>query len=804
MKKSFALLSIFMSFSLLSQQTQLLADFEVDGLDRTFVNWNGSLSSTTVNNPSPDAVNNSAKVAKLTMIEDLVSVAGLPSIDGYYDAESNSSVTIKLWTPVEIDINIKLENNPDWGGHNTIATSTVTQTNQWVNVTLNFNTNDILLNKFGIFFSGENNAIGNTYYIDDVTAPNLYSENQIRYLPSDGKINVSKATEIKIYSNAGLVKIDNSELTNADLSSAIIFKENNSSGTNVLFTATINSSKNEIIISANDGLVNDTTYYISIDHTMLAYNDATNLMPSSTTFTVEPFVVNQMLIDFETQETDASWSSWGGAGFQKIDNPDKSGINTSNYVGKYTVPSGNAGIENGDVNGSKLSFFDYSATPYFRVKIWAPKPVKVRMQLQNDPNYGQNSGEKEIYVEDVNQWVELVYNFSTTTATNHNRVQLYFDRYHDGSSAGDVYYFDDIHKGDIPPTASSTVVLDGLNNVEVYSKLSITGSLAFRNSDDSEIVDANNNVELRQVNSTGDLVASRAILSSDKQTFTIIPDQMLSTNSTYWYGIKDNTTHYAGGASVSGVFGTFSTSSSAPEFAIYDDNESGGTAEYLVKDTMGDPAPDFQIVTDPKDNSNTVLKWDKNSSWSGWNRISYELNNFIDFSKDDVFSLRVLSPETTYVRFKVGSIKGDGNNTSFETDDNILLANEWQTLYFKLSSVPDDQANYKFISIYINGGNNAPNTFYIDDLAGPSFIGSTASLSHLSDSGIIMYPNPTSDYINFKGLTSTNSIKIIDIYGKNIFQREVKNNKAYVGDLNSGVYLIIIDNLLQKLIINKH
>ena len=94
MKKSFALLSIFMSFSLLSQQTELLADFEVDGLDRTFVNWNGSLSSTTVDNPSPDAVNNSAKVAKLTMIEDLVSVAGLPSIDGYYDAESNSSVTM--------------------------------------------------------------------------------------------------------------------------------------------------------------------------------------------------------------------------------------------------------------------------------------------------------------------------------------------------------------------------------------------------------------------------------------------------------------------------------------------------------------------------------------------------------------------------------------------------------------------------------------------------------------------------------------------------------------------------------------
>ena len=71
-----------------------------------------------------------------------------------------------------------------------------------------------------------------------------------------------------------------------------------------------------MISAANDGLVNDTTYYISIDHTMLAYNDATNLMPSSTTFTVEPFVVNQMLMILKLQETDASWSSWGGAGFQ--------------------------------------------------------------------------------------------------------------------------------------------------------------------------------------------------------------------------------------------------------------------------------------------------------------------------------------------------------------------------------------------------------------------------------------------------------------------------------------------------------
>ena len=318
--KAFILLFIITFFlKISSQQTQLLSDFEVNGIEKTFVNWNGTLSSTTVDNPSPDAVNSSQKVGKLTMIEDLVSVAGLPSIDGYYDAENNSTVSMKIWTPVEININIKkLENNPDWGGHNAVATTAVTQTNQWVEVTLSFSTNDILLNKFGIFFSGENNAIGNTYYIDDVRAPNLYTENQLRYLPSDGKANISKNTELKIYSNASLVRIDNTEITNNDLVSSIIFKENNATGTNVTFSATINNDKNEIVISPNDGLTYDTTYYLSIDHTMVAYNDGSNLVPSSSTFTTEPFLVNQMLIDFESDETDASWSSWGGAGFQKL------------------------------------------------------------------------------------------------------------------------------------------------------------------------------------------------------------------------------------------------------------------------------------------------------------------------------------------------------------------------------------------------------------------------------------------------------------------------------------------------------
>ena len=75
----------------------------------------------------------------------------------------------------------------------------------------------------------------------------------------------------------------------------------------------------------------------------------------------------------------------------------------------------------------------------------------------------------------------------------------------------------------------------------------------------------------------------------------------------------------------------------------------------------------------------------------------------------------------------------------------------------------DGQSDYKYLSIYINGGNGTPNTFYIDDLCQPLF-GSTA-FSYFNDREIIMYPNPTSDYIYFKGIIKRNN-KIIDLLEK--------------------------------------
>ncbi|MGB0259772.1 MAG: T9SS type A sorting domain-containing protein [Flavobacteriaceae bacterium] len=726
-------LSVFVLISCFSfaQTTDLLTDFEAeDALVMT--NWNGELQSERVENPSPDNVNSSSYVAKFTMVSDPEQIGGAPHIEQYYNAEDNNVLTLKLWTSVEVDVAIKLENNVDWGGHFTIAKTTVTTLNQWVDVSITFDTDDILLNKYGLFFTGGNNAEGNVYYVDDLTTPAIYTTNQLAFAPRDGATNASRATDVTIYTNQGLMKSDAGELNDNDLGSIISLKETNASGANIPFTATINAEKNNITIDPTESLDFEATYYVSFDETAIRYNDNTSVLSESSTFTVEERVSSQMLIDFETPETDAVWTSWGSsAGFAKVDNPDKSGINTSDKVGRYTVPTGDEGLENGDVNGTKLTFFDYEVTPFFRVKVWVDKPVTVGMQLQNNPDWGNNpSGVKNILVEDTNQWVELVYNFSALTADHHNRVQLYFDRDKSGGSvAGDVYYFDEVHKGDTPPDGESALIPEhGSAEVPLISTLSITGSLAYVNTDGTDIASPENHVELREGDENGEVVATQVSISQDGQAFHIIPRELLDPNTTYWFGIIENTTKYVGEAQmISGISASFTTENATPpSLTLYDDHDGGDNLTSLVElYSENGVASNIDEIVDPDDSSNFVLQYNKTPETGGWSSVHYVLDRPIDFTTGNVFSIKVKSSEPSWVRFKVSSDAEDWVGTWDETDANVFLSEEFQMLYFDfkdlIAAEPEkDRSNYTHIKVFVNGGDSTPATFYIDDVQGPA------------------------------------------------------------------------------------
>ena len=65
----------------------------------------------------------------------------------------------------------------------------------------------------------------------------------------------------------------------------------------------INSEKNNITVDPDESFNFESTYFISFDDTAIKYNDDTDVIAESATFTVEERVSNQMLIDFEAPES---------------------------------------------------------------------------------------------------------------------------------------------------------------------------------------------------------------------------------------------------------------------------------------------------------------------------------------------------------------------------------------------------------------------------------------------------------------------------------------------------------------------
>lgn len=145
----------------------------------------------------------------------------------------------------------------------------------------------------------------------------------------------------------------------------------------------------------------------------------------------------EILDDYECQRNYSI-----GVGLDDIrvaDNPDKSGINTSDKVGLYTDPAGQEWAALVYDFGKAI---DFTSKPVFKVKVWAPKTGKILFKMEGD-------GAKEIFVDvtEVNKWVEYKADFSDQVGKAHTRFVLFMNA---GVQAGanDIYYLDDVGRED--------------------------------------------------------------------------------------------------------------------------------------------------------------------------------------------------------------------------------------------------------------------------------------------------------------------------------------------------------------------
>ncbi|MFN5761372.1 MAG: hypothetical protein ACK44U_04765, partial [Sphingobacteriales bacterium] len=147
-------------------------------------------------------------------------------------------------------------------------------------------------------------------------------------------------------------------------------------------------------------------------------------------------------LTFESSSLQYSFFNFDGGNASVVANPNKSGINTSNKVGKMVKGPG------GQLWGGSFielaNPIDFSASKSFKVKVFSPRVgAKLLLKVENLANAALNF-EKEALTTTANAWEELTFDYgSINMANTYQRVVLIFDLGAVGDgSANYTYYFD--------------------------------------------------------------------------------------------------------------------------------------------------------------------------------------------------------------------------------------------------------------------------------------------------------------------------------------------------------------------------
>ena len=86
----------------------------------------------------------------------------------------------------------------------------------------------------------------------------------VTFNPADGDTGVSVTTDIKIIFNESVRLLDNSDLTNDNVDTLIVFKDTDHNGADIPFDATVNTPKTEITVNPNSNFSTRQTVYVGI------------------------------------------------------------------------------------------------------------------------------------------------------------------------------------------------------------------------------------------------------------------------------------------------------------------------------------------------------------------------------------------------------------------------------------------------------------------------------------------------------------------------------------------------------------
>ena len=334
-------------------------------------------------------------------------------------------------------------------------------------------------------YAGISDATTINFTTADGTAPTII------FNPADGDTGVGRDSNINIEFNEAVVNTNTSEITNSNIASLIALKDSNLNGSDLEFTATIDTDKKIITIDPNNNFSLGQTVYVSISAVEDASANETSL--SSSTFTVTTTGAAIATIVPTNSSTDIVASSNITIGFNTaMRNLNDSEITNNNVNSLITLRNTNS-------SGTAIPF---------TASINSAKNV-ITINPIGDFSSGQN-----VYVA-IGTTVEDAFN---------NAV----------SAVSSVFTIID----NAVPTFTFNPV-DSDTNVIVSSNITITFNELIRNINNSTLTDSNvdNLITLKDADSSGSNITFNATIDSDKKIITINPSNNFNSEQVIYLSL---------------------------------------------------------------------------------------------------------------------------------------------------------------------------------------------------------------------------------------------------------------------------
>ena len=482
-------------------------------------------------------------------------------------------------------------------------------------------------------------------------------------------------------------------------------------------------------------------------------------------FTTDIVIVNPVLmpVDFEDPNQPYPFINFGGGNASVVDNPFKTGINTTNRVGKMVKNPGEGW------GGSLLALgapLDFANNRYVRMKVYSPRAgARVLFKVENASN-NQIFFEKEVATTVANAWEDLVFDFGDINKANvYNNIVLIFDLGTPGDGSSNfTFHFDDIRlvnslpstQINMPVTFESSVInykFTDFGNAEssvvnnpdagsanssarVGKTLKRSGAEVWAGSF-FELGSPINFSSMKKISmkvwspKAGIVVKMKLENLADPSKNTEV--DVVNTKANAWEELVYDFS--ASNHSISYqrivVFFDFGNAGTGAEYYFDDIALTSGTEQLVLPLTFQSTTLNYDftnfdggnasVVDNPsRSGINTTTKVGKMVKGAGqpWGGSWIALASPIDFSAGKTFNVKVFSPRVgAKLLLKVENMTNGG--ISFEKEATCTKAGEWETLSFDYSGINTANSYQKIVLIFDLGtvGDGSANfTYYFDDI----------------------------------------------------------------------------------------